>query len=113
MNAGLLNGDPVFAMGYVVEEDLRSDKIKDQLIESQKTVIAYQRRSIDEMEVELAQARLMIEANNAEIAQIKNTNAQLRVEKRVKTDSKVLLFFIAIALILAILITNAWSNVQT
>ena len=100
-------------MGYVVEEDLRSDKIKDQLIESQKTVIAYQRRSIDEMEVELAQARLMIEANNAEIAQLKNTNAQLRVEKRVKTDSKVLLFFIAIALILAILITNAWSNVQT
>ena len=100
-------------MGYVVEEDLRSDKIKDQLIGSQKTVIAYQRRSIDEMEVELAQARLMIEANNAEIAQLKNTNAQLRVEKRVKTDSKVLLFFIAIALILAILITNAWSNVQT
>ena len=54
MNAGLLNGDPVFAMGYVVEEDLRSDKIKDQLIGSQKTVIAYQRRSMDEMEVELA-----------------------------------------------------------
>ena len=78
-------------MGYVVEEDLRSDKIKDQLIGSQKTVIAYQRRSMDEMEVELAQVRLMVEANNAEIAQLKRTNAQLREEELVKADSKVLL----------------------
>ena len=41
-------------MGYVVEEDLRSEKIKEQLIGSQNTVIAYQRRSIDEIEIELA-----------------------------------------------------------
>ena len=41
-------------MGYVVEEDLRSEKINQQLIESQNIVIVYQRRSIDEIEIELA-----------------------------------------------------------
>ena len=41
-------------MGYVVEEDLRSEKIKEQLIWSQNIVIAYQRRSIDEIEIEQA-----------------------------------------------------------